>query len=80
MKNLLILLFLVCLISGPIQARSDLDESLNDWNAFYIEFDISGYPVYDQVRERYDFFDLDDNYRGSLCYNNITEQWEYLGL
>ena len=78
-KLVLLSLICACLVT-PVLAQCDFIDSLNDWNAFYITYKIKGYPTYNAAMARYDFFDLDDNYCGSLCYNNIVEQWEYIGL
>jgi hypothetical protein len=80
MKRLISALLILILYISASYARSDLNCSLVDWDVYYIQFGISGYPHYNAALDRYDFFDLDDNYRGSLCYNALLEKWEYLGL
>ncbi len=79
-KLILIFLVLISFIATCSYARYDMSNSLLDWNLYYYQFKISGYPVYNALFERYDFFDIEDNYRGSLSYNALLEKWEYFGL
>lgn len=80
MKRLIIALLILILYISVSYARCDLTSSLVEWDVYYVRFGISGFPYYNAALERYDFFDLDDNYRGSLCYNPLLEDWEYFGL
>lgn len=80
MKKLILAILLLTLYISASQARCDLNDSIVDWDLYYFQYKISGYPTYNTAFERYDFFDRDDNYRGSLCYNPLSEDWEYFGL
>ncbi|MFC1568098.1 hypothetical protein ACFL37_00180 [Candidatus Margulisiibacteriota bacterium] len=71
---------LIFLCASPCWARSDSIDSLMEWEAYYFRFKICGYPVYNEELCRYDFYDLDECYTGSLCFNPLTEDWEYFGL
>lgn len=81
MKKLILILFILisCIVSCSY-ARYDMNNSLLDWNLYYYQFKISGYPVYNALHERYDFYDIEENYCGSLCYNALLDAWEYFGL
>ena len=61
-------------------AGSDNDIFGPGWDAYYYRFRINGYPTYNAPLNRYDFYDFDENYCGSLVYNPILEEWEYFGL
>ncbi len=80
MKKLILAFLIITLYISAACARCDLNSSLVEWDVYYVRFGISGYPSYNAALGRYDFFDLDDNYRGSLCYNPLSETWEYFGL
>jgi hypothetical protein len=73
-----ILLLLITII--PAWGLSDSIGEILEWNSYYHLYKLSGYPIYNVKLGRYDFFDINNNYCGSLCYNDLTEQWEYLGL
>jgi hypothetical protein len=79
-KLILILLILISCGALCSYARSDCIDSFVDWDLYYHQFKIKGFPVYNALLERYDFFDLDDNYRGSLSFNPLLDRWEYFGL
>ena len=52
----------------------------NAWDYYYYAFKIKGYPTFNSLYDRYDFYDLAGTYCGSLKYNNILENWEYFGI
>jgi hypothetical protein len=79
-KLILICLALILCVAAPAEARSDSIDSLMEWEAYYFKFKISGYPIYNESLCRYDFYDLDECYTGSLCFNPLLETWEYYGL
>lgn len=79
-RKFLLLGLLFSWLTVPVLAQCDYVDSPTEWDAFYITYKIKGYPTYNSTLSRYDFFDLDDNYCGSLCYNNINEEWEYISL
>lgn len=81
MKKLIVtLLMLIFYLPLSSFARSDYNDSLLNWDLFYYRFRISGYPSYNTLFDRYDFYDLDENYCGSLNYNPLLGEWEYFGL
>ncbi len=79
-KLILTFLILICFVSACSYAKCDFIDSVLDWDLYYYQFGISGYPVYNALLERYDFYDMDENYRGSLSYNPLLNEWEYFGL
>ena len=78
-KTALALLFCFC-FSAAAMALSDFSTLSIDWDHYYLKFNIKGYPIYNEAFGRYDFFDLDDCYCGSLVFNTLKDAWEYLGL
>jgi hypothetical protein len=74
----IILLYFGLLI--PAWGLYDSVGEIVEWNCYYQLYKLSGYPFYNQAMNRYDFYDINNNYCGSLCYNNAREEWEYLGL
>jgi len=81
MKKSLFALFIlmICFVS-PAFALSDVNVTLAEWEYYYFQYQLKGYPTYNALLERYDFYDLERNYCGSLCYNSLLEKWEYFGL
>ncbi len=79
-KLKILFLAVLTLFAWPAWGLSDLEDSVPEWNCYYYLMNLQGYPVYNSRLERYDFFDIFSNYCGSLCYNNMTDQWEYFGL
>jgi hypothetical protein len=80
MKKCLMLLLLVMTLTTTAAAKCDLTDSIEDWNSYYAYYKITGYPTYNQAMDRYDFYDIEKNYCGSLCYNPIVGGWEYFSL
>jgi hypothetical protein len=79
-KLIFILLLLLSCASLPSHAYSDMFGSLVEWEVYFYEFKISGYPHYNKNLSRYDFYDIEGSYTGSLCYNPLLDKWEYFGL
>jgi hypothetical protein len=79
-KILFAILILICVSASSYGSRSD--EVLPEWNwdFYYVKFNLRGYPIYNTLLGRYDFYDIDECYCGSLLYNSIIEEWEYFGL
>lgn len=80
MKKALLVFLLVSYFSAASFALSDFSTLSFDWDYFYLNFNIKGYPTYNKLFSRYDFYDLDNCYCGSLIYNTLVEAWEYVGL
>jgi hypothetical protein len=82
MKKKLLLVFLLffCLTGVAAEALSDFSAFGPDWDFYYLTYKITGYPVYNVTFQRYDFYDLDDSYCGSLSFNVVLDKWEYCGL
>ena len=79
-KLILLLLLLAALAANIVWAQGDFYDYLPGWDYYYYFFEISGYPSYNKLFDRYDFYDIDDNYCGSLRYNSLLEEWEYFSL
>ena len=79
LAEIILALFLVFLgvISSP---ASDLSASIQGWDYYYHNFPIKGYPRYNKLFNRYDFYDLDKSYCGSLVFNEVSQEWEFKGL
>lgn len=81
MKRLILaFLILISIFSFFSFAQSDLSDSLSGWDLYYYLYGIRGYPTYNKTQARYDFFDIEGSYCGSLAYNPLLEEWEYFGL
>jgi len=78
------LFFIVLIVILSLQAcsygYSEQAEVLPSWDYFYVIFGINGYPQFNQALGRYDFFDLDDNYCGSVSFNPVLDDWECFAL
>lgn len=90
MKNVLLGLFLILFLIPAVSfADKDADfESYtsfdNDfshvWNVFYYHYKLRGYPAYIASLNRYDFYDINNAYCGSLRHNPLSDKWEYFKL
>jgi hypothetical protein len=82
MLRKILLVFSILLLFGAAycRAQSDYIGSMLGWEQYYYHFKIKGYPRYNPAQDRYDFYDLDGCYCGSLCYNPLLEEWEYFAL
>jgi len=78
--GLMTLFISIFFLSTGCHAFFDYNNSPLGWDFYYHRFKIIGYPVYNTLLERYDFYDLDQNYCGSLSYNPVLGDWEYFGL
>ena len=86
MKKLIIYVVVLLSLSGALALAADKPDSDADpsiggsltqiWNFIYYRYGLSGYPVYNAKLSRYDFFDLNNSYTGSLFFNPLTEKWE----
>jgi hypothetical protein len=59
---------------------SDLLPPLRGWDYYYHNYHIKGYPTFNKFFNRYDFYDLEGSYCGSLVFNAVAQDWEYKGL
>ena len=75
-----ILIFLILIFCLSLSSFGDPHVFFLGWDLYYYKFKIIGYPVYNALMGRYDFYDIDENYCGSLSYNPVLCEWEYFGL
>ena len=79
-KLFLSIVILSCLLSFGVFARCDYNTFPAEWGYYYYRYKLRGYPEYRVALERYDFYDIDSNYCGSLSFNPATEEWECFSL
>jgi hypothetical protein len=72
--------FFIIFFSGSLACCSDLQAPLRGWDYYYHQYRITGYPTFNKLFDRYDFYDLEGSYCGSLVYNAVAQDWEFKGL
>jgi hypothetical protein len=70
----------IIFIFAALVYASDLQAPLRDWDYYYHQYRLTGYPTFNKLFNRYDFYDLEGSYCGSLVYNPVVQDWEFKGL